>query len=256
MSRVMTFTLAAFFVCLAASSTTAAPAQAAAAARREGTFAVRVEHPPEGVRLSVDAARARLVSVAAALSQQLGAPVTVGASLASELVSAGFNGLPLEASLPMLAPRVIIEQEVAQGTPSQPKAIYLLSFVDPEPPQRQAGQGVAQGFFIEGNTEDPASAKDTDPLQVTYERGLLSLNVRQQPLSSVVRVIADVLAVSLDTEAAADDVVDLVMPPMAPVDALAQLSPKVRTLVRYDLNGSERTVLRIALVRPRTSQVR
>ena len=244
-------------VWLALPTTPALQAQAGAVVRREGAFALRVDRPSEGVRLSLEANRASLRAVAAALSQQLGAPVTVGAALTDDVVSAGVCGLPLEAARPLLAPRVVIDQEVAQGPPTEPRAVYLLSFVDPEPPQRASSEGAAaQGFFLEGNTEDPGTGKDTDPLQVTYTRGLLSVTARQQTLASVARVIADVLGVPLDTEAPADTVVDLLIPPVAPIDALAQLSPAVRTLARFDLNSAERTVLRIALVRPGSRQAR
>jgi len=217
------------------------------AAARGPALSLRVTRQADGVRVSLDAERASLRDVGDSLARQLRIPVIVGASLAGEVVSANFSDLALEAALPLLAPRVIIDQELRQDSPAAPQALYLLTFSDPEPASVVNQRAGAQGLFLEGNTEDTGASRDSDPLQVSYARGLLTVNAQQQRLADVVTVIADVLGVPLNAQGAGEGIVDVILPPMSPADLLPRLSPAVRTLVRFDLNSAERSVLRITL---------
>jgi hypothetical protein len=256
MSGIRALTVASILVLLSAGRMSAAvpvaaasPAPQGARQMAPGAYSLRVTTQPV-TTITLDALQARLVTIAAELGRRLGVQVLVGPSLADELISANFADLTIEAALPLLAPRVLIDYEMRQGQTPTALAVHLLTFADPAPPENVGVHAPSQGVFIEGNTEDTGDRKRDDPLQASYARGLLTLAVREQPLQTVIMVVSDMLGVPADVRYDAMEIISADIFELPPEDALQRLSPNIRVYVRADLNLAARTVVRI-VVAPR-----
>jgi hypothetical protein len=104
----------------------------------------------------------------------------------------------------LLAPQVYIDYEInrAPGVPPQPVGIYLNDEGDAPPSINAVVMANSQAMLIEGNTEDGVEGAEKqpekeEPLKVTFERSVLTVKAKQQPLSVVLYKIANELSISI-----------------------------------------------------------
>lgn len=214
------------------------------------TYVLRVTTNDGVTGVSIEAEGARLSEIVRELSRRLNTEGFVGQSLQEERVFLRFADSPLEVALGSLAPRVYIDYEIRQGASPTPKGIYFLGLSDPDPPTDAVVKGPSQGVVIEGNTDDPPKKPEDDPLRVALGKTGLTIAVKAQPLSLVLRAIGDVLGVPVDLNGDASETVDADMRDLTPQYAIPRLSPNIRMYVRVDVNRLVTTPLRIMVVRP------
>jgi hypothetical protein len=211
--------------------------------------------PP--VLITVKADGVPLSRVTAELSRELKVPFMmsdlIGKQDANKLE---FEDLTLEAAVRLLSPQVYIDYELAGDGASQPKplAVYLYGYNEAPPPLTAAVKGNSEILMIEGNTEDGvdgqiASAEEK-PIKVQYEKQLLSVQSKKQPLTAVLYEIATTLGVPFELRYESKELVDTSFVNYRLEDAIRRLSPNVRLYYRADLLRSENTPLRLVLVAP------
>ncbi len=222
-----------------ASQDQASPERAAAT---PFTLSVTSENGFVGVALKAE--RARWQEVATALASRLRAQVKVGPVLAGETLTIDFRESPLETALASMAPRVLIDYELRQGTPPRPLVIHLLASDDAEVPSPTVAQGASEGVLIEGHTEEPA---DSEPLKVAGDRHSFSITSVKQPLGVVAMAVGALLGVPVELGDVANDTIDVDLTNVPAEDAIVGLSPKVRLTVRVDVTRAERTPLRLVV---------
>lgn len=203
------------------------------------------------IAVALRADRARVPDIAAELASRLRAQVKVGPVLAGETLTTDFRESPLETALASMAPRVLIDYELRQGTPPRPLVIHLLASDDAEVPSPTVAQGASEGVLIEGHTEEPA---DSEPLKVAGDRHSLSITSVKQPLGVVAMAVGALLGVPVELGDVANDTIDLDLTNVPAEDAIVGLSPKVRLTVRVDVTRAERTPLRLVVSPPAPQQ--
>lgn len=234
-----------------ASVATAQPSSPAQVAPRTApAFSLAVTSRDGATEIALKAEDALLSEVAADLGKRLRANVTLGPSLRQERVTVDFVASPLEPVLTSLAGRALVDYDIRQDGRSIPRDIYLLGADDPAPLSNTTERGVSVGLMISGNTEDVAPAPADDPLLITGDRHLMSIQVKKQPLPAVVVAVADVLGVPVDIRYDASELVDLDLRNVAPEDVLPRLSRNLHMIVRVNLATAERTLNRIVVDRP------
>lgn len=217
------------------------------------TYTLDVKNDGGFIDVALRADRAPLGAIAADLGERLGVPVVVGSSLARETVTVQQAETSLEAVLSALAPHVLVDYMIRGGARPAPAAIYLLGPGDADPPKDTVARGPSQGVLITGNTETTEGNGD-DPLQITGDRGLLSLTVRKQPLPIVAMALGDVLGVPVEIQFDAPDLVDAQVRQTPTEDVVAGLSPNLRLYMRVEVIRLERTPLRLVVARPDAPQ--
>lgn len=233
-----------------------APSPAQAQARPPATrspFTLRVTAPEGVINLAVTAEDARLSALAADLSTRLGAPVTVGPSLAEQMVTVTVLESPLDQALASLAPRVIIDYAVRQDAPPAPQRVFLLGADDAEPSRNTSARGTSQGLLITGHTEDSTTTSPDDPLKVMGDKRALSISSKKQPLGIVAVAIGEVLGVPVEQQFDATELIDAEISEALPEEAIVRLSRNIAAYVRVDMSRSERTLLKILVAPPRVS---
>ena len=229
---------------------TAPPASRRASPAR-APYALTVKSEGGFINIGLTAQGAKVGDVAAELGRRLGLRVVVGPAFAQETLTVDVPESVFESALTAIAPHAIVDYEFRAEARPKPLVVYLLGANDEAPKADLAPRGGAtQGLLIMGHTEEnPANATE-DPVKVSFDANGLSVRARRQPLALVAMAVADALGVQLELADAAEQIVDVDVENASVEDGVASLSPHARLLVRVDLSRSERTPLRLAIVRP------
>jgi type II secretory pathway component GspD/PulD (secretin) len=203
--------------------------QPAANSKAEGTWRVRVKQNGTYF-LTVRAKEAPLAEIAADISRRLKAPVILSRVMSKQRVTLDFQDLPLETALQMMAPLTFIHYELRGGSAPICREVFLNAYNEPVPTPKLDNQNVS--FVMQGDTEGDGQE---DPLHVTYKNGLLSVNVKKQPLAAVLDRIAMMLSVNLVIKQDTDATIDLDFKEMSLEEAIAYFPPSVHLHVRKDI---------------------
>jgi hypothetical protein len=238
------------------SGTKAAAGKKAPADKPKAQPVVKVTQGPPAL-ITVKADGVPMPKVTAELSRALKVPF-----LTSDLISKQeaskleFEDLTLEAAVRYLAPQGYIDYELTGDGAAQPKplAVYLYGYNEAPPPLTATVKGNSEVLMIEGNTEDgvdgQVAAAEEKPIKVQYEKQLLSVQSKKQPLTAVLYEIASTLGVPFELRYESKELVDTSFANYRLEDAIRRLSPNVRLYYRADLQRSENTPLRLVLVAP------
>ena len=208
---------------------------------------------------TLKAKEARLDEITSELSRLIKAPVFVSPVLQKQRLSLEFSGMPLEATIRMLAPQSYIDYEVGGDQQALPKtlAIYLNSINEPPPSTTQVVKGNSEAILIEGDTEEGVGDEETQkkreeesPLKVSFARNNLSIRARKQPLTVVLFKIASELGIPFEMRYESPEIVDVDFNNYTVEQALRSLSTSVRLFYRTDLQNYDVQPLRIVLAAP------
>jgi len=234
----------------------AKPAAAKPGAKPPFTLTVKT-HPI--LNISLKAEKAKMSDVAQALAKQLKTPVLLGPERQNELLTIEFSELTLEPALQLLSPTVYVDYEIetSQSASPKPLGIYFFDANQGEPPLT-AIMGSTSSMLIEGDTEDGVEAESEDekkkeeeqPLRITFDKNLLSVKAKKQPLPLVLLKIGEELGIPVDIQQQGISVVDADISKLPVEEVVRQLSPNIRVFVRADLTRAERRVLKIVLAEP------
>ena len=207
------------------------------------------------IGISLKAQDVKLKEVAAELSRRLKIPVLLTSIVEKHPITTNFSDLVLEPAMQMLAPQVYIDYEIdsTPGKQPRPLAIYLQGYNEPPPADNAVVRGNSDVMVVEGDTEDTGSdskTKEEQELKVKYEKGLLTVNARRQPLVIVLYAISNELNVPLEVKNEVADLVNISIAQASVDSVLQQLGPNIRLYVRADLQLQERRPLRMVLVGP------
>lgn len=223
---------------------------------QKGKFSVRAtKRTPQ--TFTVKSNEARVSDVAQEFGRLLKATVTVSPTLEKAPITVEFGGLTLEASLRMLAPRAYVDYELSGGM-QQPRVVGISLYAFNEtPPERVVGiENNSEAFLVEGHTEEGTEEYEKDQekeeqvLIVSYQKNLLSVLAKKQPLSIVLFKVAGELGIPLEMRYESSELVDVDFKNYPVDQAIRTLSPTVRFYYRTDLQNYEVQPLRIALVAP------
>jgi len=202
------------------------------------------------LNISLKAEKARMSDVAQELSKRLKVPVQLGKERQNELLTVEFSELTLEPALQMLAPQVYVDYEINTGAQMpKPLGIYLLDANQGEPPLSTEVNGSVQSMLIEGNTEDGVKPESEEPsLRITFEKNLLTVKAKKQPLSLVLLKIGEEIGIPVEIQdESANSIVDTEISKLPVEDVVRQLSPHIRLFLRADLTRADKRALRIVL---------
>jgi hypothetical protein len=208
--------------------------------------------------LSLKAKDAQLKEIAAELSRKLKTPVVLSPLMQKQFVTLDFSDVPLEGALRMLAPLPYVDYEIGGDGSAQPRplAIFLYAFNE-QPPARDAVlKGNDEAILISGNTEEGTEEyekkreKEELPLIVKFDKNLLTVKAKQQPLAVIVAEIANKVDIPFEMKYESTDLVDVNFSNYTMEQAARALSPNVRLYQRVNLSTYESTPLRLALVPP------
>ncbi len=217
-------------------------------------FTLRVTND-QIIGISLKAQDVKLKEIATELSHRLKIPVLMTSIVEKHPITTNFSDLVLEPAMQMLAPQVYIDYEIdsTPGKQPRPVAIYLQGYNEAPPADNAVVRGNSDVMVIEGDTEDtPSDAKEKEEqeLKVKYEKGLLTVNAKKQPLVVVLYAIANELNVPLEVKTEVDDPVSISIAQASIDSVLQQLGPNIRLYLRADLQLQERRPLRMVLVGP------
>jgi hypothetical protein len=161
----------------------------------------------------------------------------------------------------MLAPLPYIDYELSGDGATQPRVlgIFLYAFNEEPPAHDAVAKGSEEAILITGNTEEGTEAyekehqKDDAPLSVKFERNLVSVRARQQPLTVVLYEIASKVDIPFEMKYESSDLVDVNFSNYTLEQAARALSPNIRLYQRVNLTNYESTPLRLSLVQPANS---
>ena len=212
------------------------------------------------LNISLKAEKAKISDVSQELSRKLKIPIFLGPERQNELITVEFSELTLEPALQLLSPSVYVDYEIDTGSSEAPKplGIFLYDLNQAEPPTTAVVTGANQSMLIEGNTEDgvepqgdEAKKKEEEqPLRITYEKQLLSVKAKKQPLTLVLLKIGEELGVPVDIQIQNNTEIDVEISKLPVEDVVRQLSPHIRLFLRADLTRAEKRALRIVLAEP------
>jgi hypothetical protein len=212
------------------------------------------------LNISLKAEKARISDVSQELSRRLKIPIFLGPERQNELITVEFSELTLEPALQLLSPSVYVDYEIDTGSsePPKPLGIFLYDLNQAEPPTTAVVTGANQSMLIEGNTEDgvepqgdEAKKKEEEqPLRVTYDKQLLSVKAKKQPLTLVLLKIGEELGVPVDIQIQNNTEIDVEISKLPVEDVVRQLSPHIRLFLRADLTRAEKRALRMVLAEP------
>jgi hypothetical protein len=120
-------------------------------------------------------------------------------------------------------------------------------------------KGGDEAILISGNTEEGTEEyqkkleQEDLPLIVKFEKNLLSVRAKQQPLAVVVAQIAGKVDIPFEMKYESTDLVDVSFSNYTMEQAARAISPNVRLYQRVNLTTYEATPLRLLLVRPASS---
>lgn len=208
------------------------------------------------LNISLKADKAKMSEVSQELSKKLKTPIFLGPERQNELITVEFSELTLEPALQLMSPTVYVDYEIdtGSGEPPKPLGIFFYDANQSEPPATAVVTGTGQSMLIEGNTEDgvPTEGEDKkeEPLRITYENKLLSVNAKKQPLSLVLLKIGEELGIPVDIQTQNLTEVDTEISKLPVEDVVRQLSPHIRLFVRADLTRAEKRALRLVYAEP------
>ena len=210
------------------------------------------------LNISLKAEKAKVSEVTQELSKRLKVPIFLGTERQNELLTVEFSELMLEPALQLLSPTVYVDYEINPG--EQPKAlgIYLYDANQGEPPLTAVVNGSNQSMLIEGNTEDGVEPETDDaekkaeekPLRIVFDKNLMTVKAKKQPLSLVLLKIGEEIGIPVDIQELTPSVVDTEISKLPVEDVVRQLSPNIRLFLRADLTRAERRALRLVLAEP------
>ena len=216
-------------------------------------FTLRVTND-QIIGISLKAQDVKLKEIATELSHRLKIPVLLTPIVERHPITTNFSDLVLEPAMQMLAPQVYIDYEIdsTPGRQPRPVAIYLQGYNEAPPADNAVVRGNSDVMVIEGDTEDtPSDAKEeAQELKVKYEKGLLTVNAKKQPLVVVLYAIANELNIPLEVKTEVADPVSISIAQASVDSVLQQLGPNIRLYLRADLQLQERRPLRMVLVGP------
>jgi hypothetical protein len=217
-------------------------------------FTLRVTND-QIIGISLKAEDVKLKDIAAELSRRLKIPILLTQIVERHPITTNFSDLVLEPAMQMLAPQVYIDYEIdsTPGKQPRPLAIYLQGYNEPAPADNAVVRGNSDVMVIEGDTEDTGSDqkdKEEQELKVKYEKGLLTVNARKQPLVVVLYAIANELNIPLEVRNEVADPVTVSITQTSIDSVLQQLGPSIRLYLRANLQTQERRPLRMVLVGP------
>lgn len=218
-------------------------------------LAVSKKTPPS---VTLKAADAPLVEIAAELGKQLKVPVQLGPVMHKQRVTLDLSLSNLETALRFLAPQVYIDYEAGGDFSTPPKvlAIYLQGLNETPPVMSAYGQSQTAAILIEGDTEEgteafaKAQAAEENSLVISYSRNQLSVRAHQQPLSVVLYKIANEVGVPFDMRHETNELINVNFKQLPLDQAVRTLSPLARIYYRADLQTFEIQPLRLSLVQP------
>ena len=219
---------------------------------KKPSFVLTVKTQPI-LNISLKAEKAKVADVAQELSKRLKVPVQLGKERQNELLTVEFSELTLEPALQMLAPQVYVDYEINTGTQMpKPLGIYLLDANQGEPPLSTEVNGSVQSMLIEGNTEDGVKPESEEPsLRITFEKNLLTVKAKKQPLSLVLLKIGEEIGIPVEIQdESANSIVDTEISKLPVEDVVRQLSPHIRLFLRADLTRADKRPLRLVLTEP------
>lgn len=212
------------------------------------------------LNISLKAEKVRISDVSQELSRKLKIPIFLGPERQNELITVEFSELTLEPALQLLSPSVYVDYEIDTGSsePPKPLGIFLYDLNQAEPPTTAVVTGANQSMLIEGNTEDgvepqgdEAKKKEEEqPLRITYEKQLLSVKAKKQPLTLVLLKIGEEIGVPVDIQIQNNTEIDVEISKLPVEDVVRQLSPHIRLFLRADLTRAEKRALRMVLAEP------
>jgi len=212
------------------------------------------------LNISLKAEKAKMAEVAQELSKKLKTPIFLGPERQNELITVEFSELTLEPALQLMSPTVYVDYEIdmGSGAPPKPLGIFFYDTNQGEPPATAVVTGANQSMLIEGNTEDGVEPEgeeakkklEEQPLRITFDKGLLSVKAKKQPLSLVLLKIGEELGIPVDIQNQGVSEVDTEISKLPVEDVVRQLSPHIRLFVRADLTRAERRALRLVLAEP------
>lgn len=210
--------------------------------------------------ITLRAVDAPLTTVAARISEQTRIPIELSPVMQAQRVTLNYKDIDLESLVRTLAPQPFIDY-VVSGDPKEPQqkivAIYLHAYNEDPPGASIATRDNFEAFILEANTDPEDEAKavteeaDKKPiLEVGYEKSLLSVSARRQPLTAVLYKIAELIKVPFDMQYVSVEFVDINFKDYALQDAVRSLSPQVRLYIRTDFQANETKPVRLVLVEP------
>ena len=243
------------FISLAEPTVNAQKPATAAAQKPKAFFKLAVKSTPLTV-LSLKAKDAKLSDIAADLEKRFKVAVVVSQSLQKQTVSVEFEDLTLEQAVPLLAPQVFIDYELANQEQT-PKAVFLSGYDDPQPSPSAVVTGSSQALLIEGDTEEGVEAASEEVKErleqkprVSFANNKLTVKAIQQPLVLIVLRIGDELGIPVEVRHETPEVISLELSGIPVEEAVQRVSPNVRLYVRADLQRNERRPLRLVLWAP------
>jgi hypothetical protein len=211
--------------------------------------------------VTLKAKDAPLTEIAAELGKKLKTSVVLSPLMQKQRVTLDFTNVPVEGAVRMLAPLPYIDYELSGDAATQPRTlgIFLYAFNEESPTRDAVAKGSEEAILITGNTEEGTEAyekerqKDDAPLSVKFERNLLSVRARQQPLTVVLYEIASKVDIPFEMKYESSDLVDVNFSNYTLEQAARALSPNIRLYQRINLTNYESTPLRLSLVQPANS---
>lgn len=240
--------LGSFTVAVSQKTTTQEPGAKPA---KKPPFVLTVKTRPI-LNISLKAEKARVAEVAQELSKRLKVPVQLGKETQNELLTVEFSELTLEPALQLLAPQVYVDYEINTGAlMPKPLGIYLFDANQGEPPLSTAVNGSVQSMLIEGNTEDGVQPQSEEqPLRITFEKNLLTVKAKKQPLPLVLLKIGEEMGIPVEIQDQSVSIIDTEILKLPIEDVVRQLSPHIRLFLRADLTRADRRALRLVLTEP------
>ncbi len=211
--------------------------------------------------ITLRAIDAPLIEVATRIGEQTRIPIELSPVMQAQRVTLNFKAIDLESLVRTLAPQPFIDY-VVSGDPNEPQqkivAIYLHAYNEDPPGASIATRDNFEAFILEASTDPPedeakAVTEEADKkpiLEVGYEKSLLSVSARRQPLTAVLYKIAELIGVPFDMQYVSVEFVDINFKDYALQDAVRSLSPQVRLYIRTDFQANETKPVRLVLVEP------
>jgi hypothetical protein len=224
-------------------------------------FVLRVsKSEPRSITLKAE--KILLPEIASAISSKLRVPIILSDLMRKQKITIEFEGLGLEPAMRLLGPQVFIDYELNGDVLVQqkPLAVYIYAYNETPPSLSATVKNNTDTLLIEGNTEEGteqaqkgSDSTDDKPLQVKYDKQLLSIKSKKQPLTAVLAELAEILGIPFELRYESREIIDKTFNNYRLEDAIQQLSPNIRFYLRSDLQRAESIPLRIVLVAPAKS---
>lgn len=188
-------------------------------------------------------------TLAEELSRKLGVTIVSSPLLRGRNLTLEFADLSLEQAARLLAPHARIDyvhSRANDGAP-RPVAVYLSGYNEPEPLTVRSVESQSLAVVIEGDTETLGEAAKEENLKINFDDNRLTVLARRQNLPFVVSEIAARANLEFDLRYDSDRLIDVEIRDEPLIEALVNLSPRVRVYVRRDLLTERQTPFRVSL---------